>query len=148
MRRALAALVAALVGCSAPVNEPEDAGVVVDPCAVDGGACPAARETICRVDRLLEAAAGCASNDDCTVFRFPPNCLDYGQCPGLAVSYAGESRFSLDASRLVNGFCNTSTCRPQTPCTERRTPTAVCTQGRCRLAFPDAGVDAGSRDGG
>lgn len=147
MRFALVALVGA-VACSAPSMEPEDAGVVMDPCAVDGGACPLASQTTCRIERLLDEAAACGGNDDCTLFLLPPNCLDYGRCPGVAVSYAGEARFSIDSSRLLTTFCNTTTCRPQTPCTQRRTPTAVCLAGRCRLSFPDAGADAGTGDGG
>ncbi|MBL8924187.1 MAG: hypothetical protein JNJ54_35365 [Myxococcaceae bacterium] len=147
MRLALVGLVG-VVACSAPATEPEDAGGGVDPCAVDGGVCPPARETTCRIERLLADATACASSDDCTLFIFPPNCLDYGRCPGVAVSYASEARFSIDASRLLTTFCNTTTCRPQPPCTERRAPAAACLDGRCRLSFPDAGIDAGTRDGG
>lgn len=130
--------------------EPSDAGVEVDACAVDGGTCPAALETTCRVGALLPAASTCTGDDDCTVFRFPPNCLEYGRCPGVAVNFAREAQFSLDATRLLNTFCANTTCRPVTSCSERRTPIAVCTAGRCAVRFPqDAGSgDGGVRDGG
>lgn len=141
-------LVCALVACAPVVPEPvEDAGV--DACEVDGGVCPAAARVRCRVARLQAAASSCASSDDCTIFRFPPNCLDDGRCPGVPVNFAAESQFSLEATRELSAFCAAATCRPKLTCTETRTPQADCVAGRCVLLFADAGsADAGARDGG
>ncbi|MDP1915987.1 MAG: hypothetical protein Q8L14_07070 [Myxococcales bacterium] len=138
----------ALIACTPVVPEPiEDAGV--DACEIDGGVCPSAARARCRVDRLQATAAACRSSDDCTLFRFPPNCLDDGRCPGVAVSFSGEARFSVDATRELSAFCAATTCRPKLPCTETRTPRAECVSARCVLVFPDAGAaDAGARDGG
>jgi hypothetical protein len=138
----------ALGACTPVVPEPvEDAGV--DACEVDGGLCPSAARARCRVDRLRAGAASCRSSDDCTVFRFPPNCLDDGRCPGVAVSFAAESRFSVDATRELSDFCAATACRPKLPCSETRTPSAECVASLCVLVFRDAGVDdAGLRDGG
>jgi len=141
-------LVCALVACSPIAPEPvEDAGV--DVCEIDGGVCPAAARSRCRVDRLQAAASSCRSSDDCTVFRLPPNCLDDGRCPGVPVNFAAESRFSVDATRELSAFCSATTCRPKLACTETRTSAVECLASRCALVFPDAGVaDAGARDGG
>lgn len=140
-----------LLGC-APVapGAGGEADGGVDACEVDGGVCPAAASVRCRVARLLSDAAACRGSDDCTTFRFPPNCLDEGRCPSVAVSFAGEAAFSIDASRELSAFCaSSSSCRPKAPCAETRSPSAECVAGRCVLVFPDAGApDAGARDGG
>ncbi len=67
----------------------------------------------------------------------------------MAVSFAAESRFSIDATRELSAFCAATTCRPKLPCTETRTPGAECVSSQCVLVFRDAGVeDAGLSDGG
>lgn len=140
---------ALLVACSSPSPEPEpefDAGAP-DACDVDGGVCAGLTRTKCRVDRLLLQASSCAVVEDCTAYRFPPNCLEYGRCPSVAVNFGQEASFSLAASRELNAFCGGTTCRPSTTCTETRTPTVACVSGRCVLTFA-AVVDAGVRDGG
>ncbi|MER2566179.1 MAG: hypothetical protein ABTQ32_35985 [Myxococcaceae bacterium] len=136
-----------LISCSSmPGPEPEfDAGPP-DACEIDGGLCPGLARTRCRVDRLLAQASSCTGVDDCTSYRFPPNCLEYGRCPSVAVNFGQEASFSLAASRELNAFCGGTSCRPATTCTETRTPTVACVSGRCVLTF--ATVDAGVRDGG
>lgn len=125
-----------------------DAGVLPDECELDAGTCSAELRTRCRVDRLLARAQLCEVDDDCFTFTFPPNCLSYGRCPTVAVSYRRQAQFSIDATRELNAFCNGQTCRLPVTCTERRSPESVCRSGRCTLVFPgDAGVDGGV-DGG
>jgi len=136
-----------LAGCSPPVTPPTgDAAVVIDECETDAGVCPAEQRTRCRVDRLLATAQLCEVDDDCTMFTFPPNCLEYGKCPTVAVSFRRESQFSIDAVRELNAFCRATACQQPSSCTERRTPRSDCVNGRCTLIFPAA--DAGQGDAG
>lgn len=138
---------ALFVACSSPsMPEPEfDAGGP-DPCDVDGGVCAGLTRTRCRVDRLLAQASSCAAVEDCTAYRLPPNCLEYGRCPSVAVNFGQEASFSLAASRELNALCGATSCRPTTTCAETRAPALACVSGRCVLTFP--AVDAGVRDGG
>lgn len=129
---------------------PGDASISIDECEVDGGACPGAVGTICRVDVLLAKAQLCEVDDDCTMFTFPPNCLQYGKCP-VAVSFRREAQFSIDATRELNAFCRAAACQLTVPCVpDRRTPRSDCLNGRCVLVFGsgDAGVDGGGGDAG
>lgn len=120
--------------------------MVIDACARDAGRCSETERVACELERLSSAAATCGSSDDCTLFQFPPNCLDYGRCPGVPVSYSGEAAFSRDASKLISASCGLP-CPLPTTCKQR--VFADCVMGRCVFATIDAGViDAGVRDGG
>jgi hypothetical protein len=115
--------------------------------AVDGGACPEAERLRCRLGRLHAAASGCAIDDDCATFRFPPNCLEYGRCPSLPVKRTAQSGFSIEASEELSTFCTAVTCRPAAgACAQVTAGPTRCVKARCVVVVSpavDAGVDGG-----